>query len=223
MKFAYLKVDNDEKRISIDEYTDGMQGLVFCADGHPLIAKRGTVVSHHFAHKIGCSCICSDNKGEWHVAMQDRAHRDVQEIRMYNSEGKLQHIADVCIPGKYVLEYQHSPMDEKTMREREIFYTSQGYHLVWIFHVPSWEYKIQKRNGNIVQLKYRQGPKYPLFGSYKGNVSKILDFDKQQLLLIQDQLGTTITGKIIEMSEFDKMYIGSHSTGSDTRPFHHSL
>ena len=42
------------------------------------------------------------------------------------------HRADVCI-GKYVIEFQHSPISRKEFNKRNWFYTKAGYKLIWIF------------------------------------------------------------------------------------------
>ena len=42
------------------------------------------------------------------------------------------HRADVCI-GKYVIEFQHSPLSSAEFEERIWFYTALGYDLLWVF------------------------------------------------------------------------------------------
>lgn len=223
MRFAYI----GDKKIHISEYTDEMASLITCPEGHKLVAKRGTVRSHHFSHMNVSDCSHENNKGEWHIAYQNRALFEYQEVRLIN-EGKI-HIADTLIPDKkVVIEYQHSPMNITTMREREKFYTSLGYHLVWVFDVFMWEYYVYKST-NIkgvkeISLRITKGNKYPLDGAYQGKVTKILDFGKRELLVVTNQKGNSITGKPITMEEFDDCFIGScKSKDNDIRPFHHPL
>lgn len=54
----------------------------------------------------------------------------------------IQHRADVCI-GKYVIEFQHSPISKKEFNKRNWFYTKAGYKLIWIFDFRE-EYELDK-------------------------------------------------------------------------------
>lgn len=228
MRFAYL----GSIRVHISEYTDEMSGKITCSEGHPLIARRGSVVVHHFAHKANCSCPCSSGMSEWHTRFQDRATRDTQEVRVI-SDGKV-HIADTLVESKYlkfsvsgtkgyVIEYQHSPMDECTMKERERFYTSQGYHLVWVFDASDWTYKCSTTPSGI-RIYRQSGSKYPLLGSYTGNITKILDFNKRDMFVVKKQSGMSLTGNKISMEEFDQKYLGAKCMpNNDIRPFNHPL
>lgn len=49
---------------------------------------------------------------------------------------KIMHRADVCV-GEYVIEFQHSPISCKEFNERNWFYTSAGYKVIWIFDVEA--------------------------------------------------------------------------------------
>lgn len=242
MRFVYIS-DNSQtdRRIHIDEYTDEMSGKIFCPEGHPMVAKRGNVKVHHFAHKSNCDCSCSDNKGDWHQEWQDRAKKEGQEVRFNIENSTLTsntrcHIADICIQRDsitdpalpldckgYVIEIQHSNMDQKTMRERERFYTSQGYHLVWLFDTKLWSYHTIRKVKDTLTIRQKGGSAFPTFGAYSGAVTKIFDFGKKDLFLVTEQKGTTITGRILPMEEFDSKYLGTMSTEQDTRPFHHPL
>lgn len=238
MRIAYL----DNERIDIRNYDlhlkrwerQGIVPLLTCAEGHPVIPRRGMKNQHHFAHKALTSCSCHDNKGEWHLWHQDRLCNDVQEVRI--STDTRYHIADACVSREYlpestslkckgyVIEYQHSPMDIKTMRQREQFYTGQGYHLVWVFDTSSWEINIIRKNGNEITFRKRRGKDHPLDGAYQGSVTKIFDFNKSQLLVVTSQSGMLVTGRVIELTEFDQIYIGSAiMPDADTRPFHHAI
>src|SRR3990167_2525879 len=140
MRFAYI----DGHRIDIKDYKDDMAGKIMCAEGHPIIAKRGQIRIHHFAHKVHTQCSCHDNKGEWHIWWQDRVLPEHQEVRLQASSlaggSPITHIADILIPAPclsglgsgckgHIIEIQHSPMDLATIRAREAFYTGQGYSL----------------------------------------------------------------------------------------------
>lgn len=239
MRFAYIL----DKKIHISEYTDDMHGQIFCAEGHPLLARRGQKNIHHFAHKTSVSCSCSDNKGDWHISWQDRAIKDAQEIRItYNNT---LHIADTLVPkimveschtNGYVIEYQHSSMTEKVMREREYFYTQCGYHLVWVFDTSLWEIQQVRRisgiddtdmtspsyKPTIITYRKTRGSDFPLYGTYTGQVTKIFDFNKNSLFVVTEQKNKIITGYILSLEDFDRKYLGKCSSpNNELRPFHH--
>lgn len=217
MRIAY----HDGVRVSIDAYDDKMSGSIVCAEGHALVAKRGAIRVHHYAHKSAQpSCCCSDNKGDWHVEWQDRVCKDAQEVRVMGPTGKL-HVADIMC-GKYVVEIQHSPMTMDTIKEREGFYTSLGYTLVWVFDTSGWEYS---KIGTTGIRKRSRGQDHPLWASYDGQrIVKVLDFGKQHLMVVERQQGSSIYGSFISMDEFHKRYFDDKGMpNADMRPFHHLI
>lgn len=242
MRIAYF----GDQRIDISEYDayllmckeSGVEPFLTCAEGHQVIAKRGEKNAHHFAHKSHTSCSCHDNKGNWHISWQDRVVKEAREVRM-RGEGNKLHIADICIPRDkvsipcihkgYVIELQHSTMDTRTIQERERFYTSQGYILIWIFDCSNdWEYRVVRRckttHGEEVTIRRIRGRDFHMNAQYSGNVLKFLDFNKNSLFLVTKQSGPTITGMAISLEDFDTKYLGSYAClDRDMRPFHHPM
>ena len=212
MLFGYRE---DGTRIHISEYTDGD---VFCLDKHPLIAKKGGIRQHHFSHKSNTNCRYNNNKGEWHRCWQDRVPTNMQEIRMV--KGDKIHIADVVV-GSHVIEYQHSPISKTDIDDRQSFYPSLGYDIIWVFDTSSWSYSVIERRGKVITIVKRTGPGFPLTASYRYPVSKIYDFNKKEVLRVTCEKGNKITGVIMNMMEFDNAFLGT--TNSDIRPFHHSI
>jgi competence CoiA-like predicted nuclease len=208
---------NDKgERIHIQDYVDGD---IFCPDGHLLIAKKGQVRMHHYSHKSVSDCRFNCNKGPWHTEFQDRARKEHQEIRL--TIGEKLHIADTLV-GNYVIEYQHSPISAEDIKDRENFYTSLGYILVWVFDTSSWEYSITKNTSSLILLKKR-GPDFPLLASCTHPVIKILDFGKRELFVVTSEKGKRLMGYTINLLEFDKIYLSIPKTTNNVRPFHHPL
>jgi hypothetical protein len=235
MRFGYHLHDGVMDKVHISEYQEHMKNGIYCPLGHPVIAKRGEVRVHHYSHRNGCNCDIVNGMSSWHSSSQDRAKKECQEVRLKDpTTHKYVHIADVLIPSSalengmkmpsackgYVIEYQHSPMEKSVMRKRESFYTGLGYHLVWVFDCSKWEYSTVCKSGECVTIARKQGPQFPLDGAYTGNVSKILDMGRKQMLLVEKQSGSIITGKAIDMVTFDKIYLGTMATDADSRPFH---
>ena len=100
----------------------------------PLIQKRGKIRVPHFAHAPRYQC-CDDwyyDMTEWHLEWQNRFPKDTQEI-VISHNGKT-HRADVCI-GTRIIEFQNSPISYDEFHARNLFYTSAGYDLIWVFNL----------------------------------------------------------------------------------------
>lgn len=240
MRIAY----DGDRRVPISEYDAYLSSCsnptLTCAEGHPVIARRGDRNAHHYAHKANTECSCgADNKGRWHIWWQDRVVSDAQEVRVESillDGTRVLHIADTLVPKDrlsvpvshmgYVVEYQHSPMSIETMRKRESFYTTHGYHLVWIFDTTTWDIQVFKRcPTGAISIRRRRGSHFPLDAAYNTpTITKILDFGKTDLLIVHRQHGNVIHGHTISIEEFDRIYMGTCTVPEpDTRPFHHHI
>lgn len=123
-------LDKNNKQISI---TNAIRGDFFSCPfcGSRMIAKKGEVKIHHFAHLGSCTETWKyDPMTEWHKNWQNEFPKENQEIML--RKGNIKHIADVLI-NKYVVEFQHSKISLEEFLDRNRFYTSLGYKLIWIF------------------------------------------------------------------------------------------
>ena len=99
-----------------------------------MIAKKGNVKDHHFAHQGNYVCDeWSAHKGEWHITMQNLFPKETQEIILEAGEEK--HIADVCLQKpcgqRLVIEFQDSPMNYKDFLKRTIFWKKHDADMIW--------------------------------------------------------------------------------------------
>ena len=124
----FYAIDNEGNRVHIKESVKDKEYFCPCCQ-NKLIRKMGSVVTHHFAHIAGvCDSWYSENKGPWHVMMQDCFPRDNQEIKI-KGENEKYHIADILLRGNYkdtIVEFQHSPMSKDVFEERTEFYAHNG-------------------------------------------------------------------------------------------------
>lgn len=133
----YFAVDSKGKRVYIDKADSSF--TYFCpVCGAELSIKRGTMKAHHFAHHPSVSA-CADNwhydMSEWHRSWQSKFPLDAQEVVMKGGET---HRADVFLAKrKTVIEFQHSRLSFEEFQKRNIFYSSFGYKVVWVFHMAS--------------------------------------------------------------------------------------
>ena len=105
--------------------------------GEPVIHRMGTIRRAHFAHRQDTDCYFGhdkDNKSEWHIRMQDYFPKEAQEFIFVDEETGEKHIADVFIKEtNTVIEFQHSPIEEKEFCVRTIFHLKNNRRIVWLF------------------------------------------------------------------------------------------
>ena len=105
--------------------------------GEPVIHRMGTIRRAHFAHRQDTDCYFGhdkDNKSEWHIRMQDYFPKEAQEFIFVDEETGEKHIADVFIKEtNTVIEFQHSPIEEKEFCGRTIFHLKNNRRIVWLF------------------------------------------------------------------------------------------
>lgn len=124
-----------------------------------LIFKRGDVRLSHFAHKTTCSDKWHYEMSEWHQRMQGYFLPQYREVVVeYNGE---KHRADVLIPDRHggkalVIEFQHSNMSREEFFERNVFYKSAGYNIIWVFDInnPVTEKFLSNTDDYIFNFKW---------------------------------------------------------------------
>lgn len=131
MRFA---IDKEEKRIFIDN--THVKEPYFCpVCGEQLILKKGDYRAHHFAHQAHTNCSDTwhyDDMSDWHLNWQERFPPETQEI--VKEKDGVKHRADVLIEDKkVVIEFQHSNLSPEEFDDRNHFYTSLGYKVIWVF------------------------------------------------------------------------------------------
>ena len=101
--------------------------------GAPLVirAKESLAVKAHFAHRRGADCDSwTHDMSEWHLLWQRRF--PIQNREVVVEKDGVKHRADVCI-NNTVIEFQHSPIKAEEIAQRNEFYLSCGYRVVWVF------------------------------------------------------------------------------------------
>lgn len=128
----FVANDQEGMRITIEDAVQG--GAYFCpVCGGALIvkAKESEAVKEHFAHKSRRLCDSWNyDMSEWHRTWQRFFPEECQEVVVQNGEEK--HRADVLI-NNTVIEFQHSPISAEEIADRNRFYISCGYNVVWVF------------------------------------------------------------------------------------------
>ena len=144
-------------KVSIKDYVKS-ESLALCPLGHTLVAKKGTKVTHHFAHAANHKCdpwrqgltrfhfqwqdIVADHNN-LEVCMDEGGnivgHSSFRNGSQFNDNNAASggHIADIIkpYPGNQhrplIIEIQHSSMSKEVIMEREAYYK----HMVWVFDI----------------------------------------------------------------------------------------
>ncbi len=136
-------LDLNNKLIDIMSAQQGEEYFCpFC--GKRMIPRlKGEYRMKHFAHKESCTETWTYDMSEWHRMWQSFFPGKTEEFMEY---GGNKHKADVFTNNK-VIEFQHSPMVLEEFRDRNEFYTSLGYEVIWVFDLTELVEK-----GNIAAI-----------------------------------------------------------------------
>lgn len=105
--------------------------------GQPVVPKCGTLRCWHFAHEAGDDCDAwAEGESDWHQQWKEHAPQERCEVVMEN------HRADIVSADGLIIELQHSPIDVRVIREREVFYRK----MIWLFDARSYIDRIVERH-----------------------------------------------------------------------------
>lgn len=144
--------------------------------GERLIQKHGYIRREHFAHKKNaklCDVWNYDNSN-WYYEWISKFPMSSQEVILEKNGRK--HYADVLVNHK-VIEFYNTGMTDKEFQERNDFFQSFGYKVIWVLNVQEqWNKTIeQKSSGYCYSWKYT--PK--MFNHFKAlsqNIEIYLDY-----------------------------------------------
>lgn len=129
----FIGLNAEGQRVAADHATHTVTYTCPICGGE-LVLKRGTIKVPHFAHKYPCTDTWHYDMSEWHYAWQLNFPEEAREVvRTLNG---VAHRADILLDDeKLVLEFQHSTLKAEEFEDRNRFYTSLGYKVIWVFDV----------------------------------------------------------------------------------------
>jgi hypothetical protein len=121
------------QKIHISDYDREMKGNIICAAcSGGLIAKRGALKVHHYAHQVACTAYVSSNEPmtSWHASWQDICLRQHVEVPVDATVAgrAVRCIADIRCANGTVIEVQHSAISSTEMLKREAVHAD----IIWI-------------------------------------------------------------------------------------------
>jgi competence CoiA-like predicted nuclease len=128
MSLVYGILDSGEK-IHIADYDKDTKEKIYSPLGKELVAKKGPIYVHHYAHKYARDRDAWSHPQitKWHYSYQEICNSANVEVRI-SKNGKT-HIADILNEDNVVIELQHSYISDNEIKERENFYDN----MIWIF------------------------------------------------------------------------------------------
>lgn len=125
-----------------------------------LTPKKGNVRAHHFAHKVtseSCkqidSWFDSYDMSEWHRNFQELFPEPNQEV-VLKHDGQI-HRADVLVD-RTVIEFQHSPLSMVAFNDRNAFYVSHGYRVIWVFDLTEESLYFAKQTDKSYWVRWKK-------------------------------------------------------------------
>ena len=119
------------------------------ACGDDVIAKCGSIIAWHWAHKSADCDTWAEPESPWHVSWKERFPADWCEVVVGN------HRADIKTPSG-VIELQHSSIDPYDVYVREGLYTDYCGGLVWILDgTDIWDnLSFRNHNGDYASFRW---------------------------------------------------------------------
>ena len=155
--------------------------------GSEMVLRMGDIRIHHFAHPS--DSFCKDtwhyDMSEWHYDWQNRFPKEYQEI-VKEKDGQ-KHRADVLLEKeKVVFEFQHSPLSPDEFKDRNDFYNSLGYKVIWIFDVEEQHQNEQLDNYKSDLWSWKRPKKtFNNFDCKNRDVQVYLQLDNEDIYLIK--------------------------------------
>lgn len=151
-----------------------------------MILKSGEINITHFAHKNNeCKDDWNYDMSEWHKNKQSYFDERFQEVIV--EKNGIKHRADVLKDG-VVIEFQHSKISAEEFNERNKFYISAGYKVVWVFDLADQKNEEQlywEDDSDIVNMMRWKYPLRILKGtptpSRKNDVLICITWDNEEL------------------------------------------
>jgi hypothetical protein len=154
-----------------------------------MIAKTGSVVTWHWAHRVLNPDCTIAPESEWHLAWKALGLDGSQEIVVGSRR------ADVLAPGGFAVEFQASPLTGEEVRDREADWAAQG-GMAWVFRAdkefaagrigvteyfrPEWKDLLREENRTMLKVTWSRAPERVR----AARALSLLDIGDGQLLFI---------------------------------------
>lgn len=126
----------------------------------------------HFRHKRKGNCGCSDGETDWHLSWKSQFENIEVDMGIDPVTGE-RNRADAVVGKDFVIEFQHSHIDENEQSNRERFYGSKG-GMVWIVDASGTQNRARLDRANMNNHFIL----YPMPPFDKGGYRRLVSEDK---------------------------------------------
>ena len=148
-----------------------------CKHGHELILGKGQIKRPYFRHKNKEDITNNAEMSKWHCKWQGFFSNIEVDFNKINDNQIKNRRADVVLNDKYILEVQHSNIEESEIICRNEDYKLHGKELIWIIDGNTDDIKLDKLNDNTYLIEFNKNWKYKSF-TYKYDFI-LLDINEQ--------------------------------------------
>jgi hypothetical protein len=165
-QYAYI----NDKRIHINDYIKQNIDKLLCSNGHELIMCKGKIRIPYFRHK-NSEDMGGTPMSEWHSRMQ--SYFPITEVKFPKCDTQIkERRADVVIEGhNFIVEIQHSKIDDSNVICRTKDYSLHNMKLIWLVDGNTDDVILEKLSTDNFLITFLNDWKYK---SFKHNYDYIL-------------------------------------------------
>ena len=159
----YCNVNN--KKIHVSEYIENKYNNcdIVCDNGHKLILVNGTIIKSHFRHKHSYD-VGGFPMTEWHCKWQSYFPITEAYFPKISDEQIKERRADILIKDKnYVIEIQHSEIDDSNVICRNNDYKLHNMNLIWVVDGNTRDVELEELSTNNFLITFNSVWKFKSF------------------------------------------------------------
>lgn len=167
----------NDKYIDIDQYEKNKIDKIFCCRGHELVFCSGEKNKPYFRHKNTYD-VGGEPMSEWHLRMQSYFPITEKWFKNNNSSQLKARRADVVIEEfNYVIEIQHSKIDDANVKCRHDDYKLHNMNIIWLIDGNTKDISIEELNSGGFLIIINEDWKYKSFQYNNQNI--LLDINNK--------------------------------------------
>lgn len=158
----YAFINDSSIPTKVCNYIKDKNDKIACSRGHELVFCQGPIIKKHFRHKYSHDTI-DNGMSEWHSRMQ--GYFPITEKHFAKKEHQIkERRADVYIENEnYVIEMQHSEIDDANIICRNNDYLLHGCNLIWIIDGNTKDVEFQELSSGNKLIIFNNKWKYKSF------------------------------------------------------------
>jgi len=150
-------------RVHVNDYKKTKGDLITCSNNHELVLCNGDKIKKYFRHK-NTDDMCGNPMSEWHSRMQSYFPLVEKVFKKIHAEQTKDRRADVVIEShNYIVEIQHSEIDDANVICRNRDYELHGMTLIWLLDGNTTDVCVEKLSTGNYLIIFKNSWKYKSF------------------------------------------------------------